>query len=111
VAQAVAVVGVLVARRDREHPQPQHFLQAVADAFRVAPIRDAPRQPRCDSQPPLHLAQQQHAGIRRHLPAVESHAHLLSRNRWQLEGQLVILIHDGCGAPQSDHDAVSQPES
>lgn len=99
--QLVAVVGILVARRDREHPQPQHLLDRVIDAVGIAAVVEARRQARRDLEPPLHAPQQQHARVRRQHPAVEANAHLLPRNRWKLEGQQFIVIHGGCGAPRS----------
>src|SRR3982074_3491611 len=54
VAERIAIVGVLVARRDRKHPQPKHLLERVLDALRLAPAaearRQAPRQ-RASSRP------------------------------------------------------------
>ena len=101
VAQLVAIVGVLIARRDREHPQPQHLRQRMNDPQWIAPVRHAFRKPPRQSQTPLNTTQQQHPRVRRHLTAIESHAHFLARDRWQIEGEDGILFHDGCGAPRS----------
>src|SRR5258707_2473657 len=59
----------------------------------------------------LDAAQQKHARIRRELPAVEPNAQFLPCNRWKIERQEGIFAHDGCGAPQSIRESVSQPES
>jgi len=111
VAQCIAVVGILVARRNRKHPQPQHLLYRVQDSIRIALVPDAPRQPGRQTQPSFHATQQQHAPVRRQHPAVKPHAHLLARNRWKIEGEYSIFAHGGCGAPQSIDDSASQPES
>ena len=99
VPQFVAVVGVLVPRRDRKHPKPQHLLDRVIDAIGITAILQAGREARCNAQMPLDPAQQQHARIRRQHPAVESYAHFLAANRWQGKRQEVIFVHGGCGAP------------
>jgi hypothetical protein len=78
----------------------------------VAPVRHAFRQPPSQSQPPFHAPQQQHSNVRRHLPAVKSHAYFLVRDRWQIEGDDLILIYDGCGALiDRSFDAASATES
>jgi hypothetical protein len=57
---------------------------------------------------PFRASQQKNARIRRKLPAVEAHAQFLASNLWKIEW---IFAHDGCGAPQSINESVSQPES
>ena len=101
VAQRIAIVGVFVAGRDREHPKPQHLRQRVLDAFGLAPVPDARSQPVGQAKLPLHAAQQKNARVRRKLPAIEAHAQFLARNRWKIEWKWIIFAHDGCGAPQS----------
>ena len=63
-AQRVAVVRVLIARRDQEHPQPQHLHELVVDAVGIAPIPQAARQPLGEPETPLDIAQQHHAAVR-----------------------------------------------
>jgi hypothetical protein len=111
VPERIAIVGVLVARRDRKHPQPKHLLERVLDPLRLAPVPDARRKARRQPELPLDAAQHKHARIRRELPAVEPDAQFLAGNRWKIERQESIFAHDGCGAPQSICDSVSQPES
>ena len=84
-AQRRAVVAVLVARRNRKHPKPQHLHQRVVDPVRVAAIGQTRRQSCRDAQPLLDTAQQQHAGVGRQHAAVKGDAHLLARHRWQVE--------------------------
>lgn len=63
-SQRRAVVAVLVACRNRKHPQPQHLHHRMVDPVRVAVISQTRRQSCRDAQPLLDTAQQQHAGIR-----------------------------------------------
>lgn len=99
-AQAVAIVGVLVARRDQEHPPPQHLDHLMVDARAIAPVDKAARQPLGETEASFHIAQHQDAAVRRPRAAVERHAHLLAANGWQGERQKVIVMHGGCGAPR-----------
>ena len=46
VPERIAIVGILVARRDRKHPQPKHLLERVLDALGLAPVPDARRKTR-----------------------------------------------------------------
>jgi hypothetical protein len=57
------------------------------DALGLAPVLDAPRQPRRQAQPTLHAAQKKYPAIRRQQSAVKRHAHLLAGNRWKIERQ------------------------
>jgi hypothetical protein len=111
VPERIAIVGVLVARRDRKHPQPKHLLKRVLDALGLAPVPDARRKARGKPELLLDAAQHKHARIRRQLPAVEPNAQFLACNRWKIERQESIFAHDGCGAPQLIRESVSQPES
>jgi putative ABC transport system substrate-binding protein len=92
-AQAVAVIGVFVARRDRKHPQPQHLDDLVIDPRGIAPVHKATRQPLGETEAPLNLAQQKDAAIRRQATTVESDGHLPAANSWQEEGEKVIIVH------------------
>src|SRR5262245_18559803 len=101
VPQRVAIIGVLIARRDREHPQPKHLLERVLNAFRLAPVADARSKARRQPELLLDTAQHKHAGVRRQLATIEPNAQLLARNRWKFKRQQAIFAHNGCGAPQS----------
>ena len=98
-AQAVAIVGVLIARRDQQHPPTQHLHHFMVDAPGVAPIDKTVRQPLGDTEASFHISQHQHAAIRGQQAAVEGHAHFLAADGWQRERQKVIVIHGGCGVP------------
>src|SRR5258708_5885211 len=95
VPQRIALVGVLVARRDCNHPQPKHLLKRVLDALGLAPVPDARRKARGKPELLLDAAQHKHARIRRQLPTVEPNAQFLARNRWKIERQESIFAHDG----------------
>ena len=111
VPERIAIVGVLIARRDRKYPQPKHLLKRMLDALGLAAVPDARRKARGKPELLLDAAQQKHACIRRQLPAVEPNAQFLAGNRWKIERKESIFAHDGCGAPQSIRESVSQPES
>ena len=74
-AQPVMVVEILVARRQAEHPLRHQRLQAVLDPPRVAVVPEARRQTRRHPEAPVDLPQQQHAAVRRQVPAVEPAHH------------------------------------
>ena len=110
VPERIAIVGVLVARCDRKHPQPKHLLKRVHDTLGLAPVPNASCKARRKPELLLDLAQHKDTCIRRQLPAVERDAQFLACNRWKIEGKESIFAHDGCGAPQSIRDSVSQTE-
>lgn len=98
VPQRIAIVGVLVARRDRKHPQPKHLLERVLDALGLAPVADARRKAR--RQPELLLDRARS----RSTPASDDSCppsnptlNFLRANRWKIERQGCIVVHDGCG--------------
>lgn len=101
VTQGVAVVGILVAGGNGEHPQSQHLGEGVLGALRIAPVPQARRQTIGDPQPAFDLAQQQDAAVRRQPATVERDDNPLARNRWQNEGESAILGHDGLWLSQS----------
>jgi hypothetical protein len=78
---------LIIARRDREHPQPKHLLKRVLNAFRLAPVADARSKARRQPELLLDTAQHKHAGVRRQLAAIEPNAQLLARNRWKFKRQ------------------------
>src|ERR1700722_6704107 len=72
----------------------RHFLDELAElgyvSFIDVRIDKTGKPPAYDpAKPSFDPAQQQN----------ESHAHLLARNRWQLERKNTFLIHDGFDAP------------
>jgi len=83
----------------------------VLEALGLAPFPDARSKPAGQTKLPLHPAQQKNARVRRKLTAIEPNAQLLAGNRWKIEWKWNIFSHDGCGAPQSIDESVSQPES
>jgi len=64
VSQRIAIVGVLVARGDREHPKPEHFFNRMQNQVRIALVSQARCQTRHNSQPLLDPPQQKHARVR-----------------------------------------------
>jgi len=73
----------------------------VLDARGIAPIRHATGKPLGQLKPPLDIAQQQDAAIRRQPTAIEGNAHLLAANGWKSKREKAIVVHGGCGAPRS----------
>jgi len=71
-AQAVGIIGILVASRDHQHTEAQNVGHLVADPLRQARIVDAGGQALGNAEPLFGLAQDQHAGIGGELPAVEA---------------------------------------
>lgn len=80
-AQAAGVDRILVAAGDHKQAKADHVGQAVPDPAGLPVVRDAGRQPPGDAEPPLDLAQHQHAGIRRQAAAIESGFNGLAGNR------------------------------
>jgi hypothetical protein len=80
-AQQVAVIGIRIARRDRERAEPDHLRHLVADLIRGAGILDAARQPFGDPQPMFDFGQQQNAAIRRQPTAIKASDNRLAADR------------------------------
>ena len=80
-AQAVGVVAVLVAGRDHQHAEAQDVGHLVPDPPRQPGVVDAGGQALGDAEPPLDLAQGQHARVRGQLPAVEAGDEGLAHDR------------------------------
>ena len=97
-AKRVAVVGVLVPTRDREHAEAEHRRQAVDHPFRVAPLPDAARQRLGQAEPALRRAQQDQPAVRRDQTAREIGGHLLALYGWKMEREKAIFGHGGRGA-------------
>jgi hypothetical protein len=105
--------------RDRRRPRsPPRSQTSAAEASPRAGARSAPpcAGPACTTQgaPPARASSRRRSAQApphpRELPAVEPDAQFLAGNRWKIERQESIFAHDGCGAPQSIRDSVSQPE-
>ena len=94
-AQIVAIVGVLIAAGDREHPEPQHRRQRVNRPRRVAPFPDAAGQRRGQPEPALRRTQQHQPAVRRDRTAREIGGHLLALYGWQIEREKGIFGHGG----------------
>ncbi len=75
------------------------------DSVRIALVGDRPGELVGDAEAPLCLGQQHHPAIRGDPSAVEGGAHLLACNRWQVEGQRDIFIHQSL--PLLDRCAVA----
>jgi len=96
-AQAVAVVGVLVAAGDGQHPKAQHLGQAMGNQSWIAPVPETTGQKVGQAEAALRLAQQYQAAVRGDQATVECRRHLLATNGWKIEGKKAIVGHGGCG--------------
>ena len=74
-AQRVVIVQILVAQRDPVDPLRHQIRQRVLDLPGLAIIRTAARDPVHQPQPPVHLAQQDAAAVRRQPTAVKTAHH------------------------------------
>src|SRR6266446_5529593 len=63
------------------------------DPVRIALVGDCPSELVGDGPPALGSSQEHHAAVRGDPAALEGGAHLFPRNRWQVERQRNILIH------------------
>ena len=97
-AQRVAVVGIFISARDREHAEAQHRRKRVHHPFRIAPVLDAARQRLGQAEPAFGLAQQDQPAVRRDQPAREIGGHLLAACGWKIEREQGIFGHGGRGA-------------
>lgn len=93
------MAAILAARGDQEHPLPHHRDDLVIDPGWIAPIHDAAGQTLGETMLPPNSAQQKHPAVGQQAPAFEGGFHLLSRNRWQVDGQKAIIVHSGNDAP------------
>ena len=97
-AQGVAVVGIFVATRDREHAEAQHRRECMHHQRRVPPLPDASRQRLGQAEPAFGPAQQDQPAVGRDQPALEIGGHLLASNGWKIEREKGIFGHGGRGA-------------
>jgi hypothetical protein len=96
-AQGIVIDAVFVAAADPEHARFDDLAQPMADARRIAPVPQRRGKPGKDAGLLLGATQQQHAGVRRLVAAIEIDCEFLGANRWQLEGKWRSVGH-GCGA-------------
>jgi hypothetical protein len=80
-AQAVGLVGVLLARRDHEQAETDDLRQSMNDSPRRSRIFLARRKPVSDPEQLLDLPQAEHAGIRGQPSAIEAGDHGFAGNR------------------------------
>ena len=95
--QGIVIDTVFVAAADAEHARFDDLAQPMADARRIARVPQGSSKPGNDAGLLLGATQQQHAGVRRLVAAIEIDCKFLSSNRWQLEGKWRSVGH-GCGA-------------
>ncbi len=76
VAQLVVVDQILVPQRDAADALHEHGLDGVLHELRHAAVGEVSRQAPYQPERPIRGAQQQRAGVRAHLPAVERSHHL-----------------------------------
>jgi hypothetical protein len=96
-AQGIVIDAVFVAAADAEDARGDDLAQPMADARRIAPVAHGRRKPGNDAGLLLGAAQQQHAGVRRLVAAIEIDCEFLRSNCWHVEGKWHIVGH-GCGA-------------
>ena len=99
-AQLVVIVEVLVAQRQAEDPLPNQRLDLVLDKAGVAPVGEARRKPAHQPKAAIHLAQQQRAGVRGDVAAIEAGHHRAAFYRFKFEQRRRTLCRHR-GAPGS----------
>jgi hypothetical protein len=95
-AQAVEIVGVLVAAGDGKDAGEQDLGERMSHPRRIAPIGDHGRKLLGDPHPSRRLGEQHHATVRRQPPAVERRGELLAPHGWKPERQSRSVGHGGC---------------
>ena len=80
-AQHVAVIAVLVAGNDRQHPEPDDLGQCVIDLGLSARVSQAASQTVRQTQALFDFAEQQQAPVRREHPAIETDIQRLRADR------------------------------
>ena len=104
VPQLVVVDQVLVAERDAEHALPHHRLDRVLDLRLGAVVTETRREPCRQADRPIGHAEQQPAGIRGDLAAVECGHHLTARDHFITEQVAATLCrHRGTPLTASSH--------
>ena len=98
-AQAVEVVGVLVAAGDGQHSRPQDRGDRMGHQGRIARVGNEGGDPIDDADPAVGQGQQRHAAIGGNAPAIEGGADFLAPHAWQIEQKTGIVLHGGRGAP------------
>ena len=107
VAQLIVVDQVLVAERDAEHPLRHHRLDRVLDLRLGAAIGEAGGEPRHQADRPIGRAEQQRAGIRGDLAAIERGHHLAALDHFITE-QVAATLCRHRGAPLRRVNSLSQ---
>jgi hypothetical protein len=92
-AERVAVVGVGVAGGDQQHPEADHLGDSVKDLVRRPRVLDAAGEALRDPEPALDVREQQDAGIRGQVTAVEGGTHRFAGDgRW--EDVALVAFHE-----------------
>ena len=107
VPQLVVVDQILIAERDGEHPLRHHGLHRVFDLCLRATIGEAGGEPREQTDRPIGRAEQQPAGVRGDLPAVESSHHLAALDHFIPE-QIAATLCRHQGTPPDRLKSLSQ---
>jgi hypothetical protein len=95
-AQFVVVVEILVAQRQAEDTLPNQSLDLMLDVASVAPIDEAAGEAAHQPETLIDLSQQQRAGVRRDVPAVEPGHHRAPFNRFKFEQlRRTLCLHRG----------------
>ncbi len=97
-AQAIEVIGVLVAAGDRQHAGTQNVGDTVGDQRRVTRIGDQRCQTFGNPDPPLGRRQKHDAAIGRQAPAIEGGGEFLAADSWKGERLKGSIAHGGCGS-------------
>ena len=91
--QLIVIVQILIAQRQADNPLRDQFAHRVLDSLRLPVIDEASRQPVDESQPPIHLPQQQTTRVAGHLSPVKPRHHLAPVQRRELKSRLGTLCH------------------
>ena len=98
VAQLIVVDQVLVAERDAEHPLRHHRRDRVLDLRLGAVVDETGREPPDQTDRPIGRAEQQPAGVRGVVPAIERGHHLAALDHFITE-QVAATLCRHRGAP------------
>jgi hypothetical protein len=81
----------------------------VSDAQQITPIGNVRGERLGNFAAALSQREQHHAGVGGQPAAVERSCDFLARNRWQIEAELIIVGHGGCGSEARRAQVVSTP--
>ena len=96
--KSIAVVGVVVTIADGKHPEHQHLIKLMDDLSGIAPVAEALRQNRRQSEAALSFPQKHQPSVRRNRSAIKGRRHFFALNGWKIEGKKAIVVHGGCGS-------------